>query len=113
MSFLVVAIPHTVPCPAPRVQFADSELEVRGNPQGMKERTVRAELDPSKNTVEIRDLPVSEEEVAAMQKAAHECPVPKPYGAIRKILGFSTSDTAQVQPSPKNATTNIEVRRRP
>ena len=69
-------------------------------------------MDPDETSVETMDLEVSAKEVAAMQKASHECPVPKPYGAIRKLLGVTKSDAAEVQPDHRKPTPNVEAQRR-
>ncbi|KAL2159941.1 hypothetical protein VTH06DRAFT_2074 [Thermothelomyces fergusii] len=65
-SFLVVALPHVLPCPAParRVYYADDGgggAEGEGSGRGRR------------------------------AKARRECPVPKPGGMLGEWLGFSGS----------------------
>ena len=81
VSFLVVGMPHILPCPAPRTDFADSGSMKDGRRRRVKRR------------VESSDI--SEEEVTeteAMMRKAHECPVPKPKGIVGRVLGFENRD---------------------
>ena len=115
VSFLVVAMPHIVPCPAPRVQFADSELETLENGQVKRRRTrpIRTKgVSQDEESVLGAQTAVSVEEEVAMRKAAHECPVPKPHGIIGKLLGFKSPEAEQVQSNKGEDTPTIEIRRR-
>ena len=81
--------------------------------QRIKRRPSQAgKVNPDETSVETVGLQVSAKEVVAMQKASHECPVPKPYGAIRKLLGVTKSDAAEVQPDDRKPTPNVEPQRR-
>jgi cytochrome c oxidase assembly factor 2 len=80
-SFFVVALPHMLPCPAPRVKFADGEM-----PDGKRRRRRNPEITatPEGNIVEFNG--VEGDEIRA--KTKRECPVPKPGGAVGELLGF-------------------------
>ncbi len=99
VSFLVVAMPHILPCPAPRVRFADSEFEILENGQKRKIR----QQGPGTTGVDANSiLPVqrtasvvSKDEEIVLRKAAHECPVPKPRGIFGQLLGFKSSEATQ------------------
>ena len=63
VSFLVVGMPHILPCPAPRTDFADSDPAKNG-----RRRRVRRRVEAPDSTEE--ELNESE----MMLKKAHECP---------------------------------------
>ncbi|KAE9371165.1 hypothetical protein N431DRAFT_483744 [Stipitochalara longipes BDJ] len=102
-SFFVVALPHVLPCPAPRVLYADD-----GTPIPRKRRR-RPPLCPSDSEAEgceaddgpKRDCVVAEEGVEGedadmngqgeKRVLKRECPVPKPGGIVGEILGFKSS----------------------
>lgn len=100
VSFLVVAMPHIVPCPAPRVRFADSEFETLedGRRRRIKPKeSPRSSADGDDTSPAQRPAPTaSGEEENVMRKAAHECPVPKPSGIVGKLLGFKGSEAEQL-----------------
>ncbi|GAM90162.1 hypothetical protein ANO11243_082020 [Dothideomycetidae sp. 11243] len=77
VSFLVVGIPHLLPCPADRRQFVESE---DGTPQTRRRRK-RTEASQ-----------IGEEMAASspttQRTSTNQCPVPKPRGFIGQILGF-------------------------
>ncbi|KAI0908106.1 hypothetical protein F4824DRAFT_273343 [Ustulina deusta] len=94
-SFLVVGLPHILPCPAPRVAYADAAA-----PDGSGRRTRRR----SQQTTEVRDGIAQFEGVrdssstrsegaetltitSTAPRAKRECPVPKP-GVIGQLIGF-------------------------
>ena len=74
-------MPHILPCPAPRTDFADSDPAKSG-----RRRRVRRRVEAPNSTEEES----SESEM--MVKKAHECPVPKPKGIIGRVLGFQDKD---------------------
>ena len=103
VSFIVVGIPHIVPCPAPRVKFADAEME--GLEKGQRRR-VRAVTDQEAGDMvgngQLTSQRIhSEEEEAALRKRAHECPVPKPQGIIGQVLGFKRVEREEAAPPTK------------
>ncbi|KAE8447663.1 hypothetical protein EG329_010469 [Mollisiaceae sp. DMI_Dod_QoI] len=101
-SFFVVSLPHVLPCPAPRVAYADD-----GTPQQGKRRRRRKCSDAGGN--EVKDSVVEEsgdeiegEGLDRVRKSKRECPVPKPGGIVGEILGFkspSPSSTSGVSSS--------------
>ena len=104
VSFLVVGMPHILPCPAPRVKFADAEFEV--TEEGKQRRRRRPTETPkalgSNGEGELASSPgISEEEQIMMKKQSHECPVPKPGGLIGEVLGFGKGETHEKPPRPR------------
>lgn len=85
ISFLVVGMPHIVPCPAPRVAFADTEI----SNDGQRRRIRRA--DGGLDVEEEDYMQEMIEERKLLVKKAHECPVPKPSGVVGEVLGFQRS----------------------
>ncbi len=93
-------MPHIIPCPAPRVDFADSDnWEYSEDGTGRRRRRRRrrerriqeqeAEVAGGGSGADAGTEGVGErEEMAARRKKAHECPVPKPGGVIGEVLGF-------------------------
>ncbi|KAI9821628.1 MAG: hypothetical protein M1827_002209 [Pycnora praestabilis] len=91
ISFLVVGMPHILPCPAgPRTDFADGEMSGDGR---RKRRRRRVEKQVKEGNVMDEGLPGnSAEENLPMVPRARECPVPKPGGVVGGILGFKNHD---------------------
>ncbi|KAI1128155.1 hypothetical protein F5Y10DRAFT_241339 [Nemania abortiva] len=98
-SFLVVGLPHILPCPAPRVAYADSASS--SSPDGNGRR--RARRRPPQQTTEVKDgiaqFDVEAKgsegaEIPTMKmtstapRGKRECPVPKPGGVIGELIGF-------------------------
>ncbi|RYP03049.1 hypothetical protein DL764_005398 [Monosporascus ibericus] len=98
-SFFVVALPHVLPCPAPRVAYADStetESITVANPDGT---TTTRRRRPRRKAAEVKDgiaaFEGREEDFEEEQKGGRprprqerECPVPKPGGVIAELIGF-------------------------
>lgn len=86
-SFFVVALPHVLPCPAPRVVYADD-----GTPQNGKRRRRRkcSDVGEKENIVEESG---DEVEACGIRDSKRECPVPKPGGIVGEMLGFKSSST--------------------
>ena len=82
-------MPHILPCPAPRTEFADGVV----GEDGRRRRRRRKAPPHSDGAVDLaveKDesmAAVSESEI--MARRAHHCPVPKPGGRIGQVLGFS------------------------
>lgn len=83
VSFLVVGMPHLLPCPVPPRALADGEMDTT---EDGRRRRRRRYVD--------RDgipLPAAEQQRIREEEArarARECPVPKPSGLIGHLLGF-------------------------
>ncbi|KAI1426536.1 hypothetical protein F5Y12DRAFT_741454 [Xylaria sp. FL1777] len=94
-SFLVVGLPHLLPCPAPRVAYADA-----ASADGSRRRTRRRSQQPT----EVKDGIAQFEGVShdddgrrsegvetsaitsTAPRAKRECPIPKP-GLISQLMG--------------------------
>ena len=89
VSFLVVAMPHIVPCPVPRIKFADEELELSDDGRQRRRKKLHAPdiIGEPDGSLENGQLSSLEKQRAAMRRKAHECPVPKPGGPIGRLLG--------------------------
>lgn len=95
-SFLVVGLPHIIPCPVPTAQFADVEITEDGKrrrrrrPLANTTDAINADATSKMTGDEaVREVEITEEERIAMRNKAHECPVPKPSGRIGHLLGFT------------------------
>ena len=100
-------MPHILPCPAPRVQFADSDFEVmEDGRRKRRRRTSQASVEEGTGADSREQIPfqISEEEKVFMRKKAHECPVPKPPGVIGRVLGFKSEDSTEEKPRPQVVT---------
>ncbi|KAK8010400.1 hypothetical protein PG990_009365 [Apiospora arundinis] len=84
-SFFVVALPHMLPCPAPRVKYADCEV----SPDGTRRRR-RRRPEPVEVRDELAQFESSKDDFDRLSdaKAKRECPVPKPGGVIGELMGF-------------------------
>ncbi|KAI0535684.1 hypothetical protein GGR58DRAFT_504000 [Xylaria digitata] len=99
-SFLVVGLPHILPCPAPRVAYADA-----ASPDGSRRRTRRRS---PQQTTEVKDGIAQFDSVgdgassrsgetgtstltSTAPRGKRECPVPKP-GVIGRIIGFKRDE---------------------
>lgn len=113
VSFLVVGMPHIVPCPAPRVKFADSDFEImEDGRRKRRRRTTEDFIDESSEADREKQIPlhISEEEKVMMRKKAHECPVPKPPGIIGRVLGLKSEDSGEEQSRPRVVTQKIPTK---
>lgn len=87
VSFLVVGIPHLLPCPVDRRQFADSNEETPKN--GRRRRRV---LDTQKSEAESQNSIDKE-----AQPHRNQCPFPKPKGILGQLMGFK-DESAEEKP---------------
>jgi cytochrome c oxidase assembly factor 2 len=76
VSFLVVGMPHLLPCPVPPRVYADGEV-----PDGMRRKRRRKPKSDEEQP--------SEEFTMEMRR---ECPVPKPGGLVGQVLGFEKKE---------------------
>ncbi|KAI7916905.1 hypothetical protein M0657_000115 [Pyricularia oryzae] len=93
-SFFVVALPHVLPCPAPRRVFADGDMETMIDANGRTlRRRRRIPLDP-----EVKDgivqfdamsSPIDSTESESESNIGRACPIPKPGGKVGELLGFT------------------------
>ena len=113
VSFLVVGMPHILPCPAPRVKFADSDYDITEDGKRTRRRPA---VDPEESVggdKGVSALPaISEEEKLAMRRRSHACPVPKPSGIIGEVLGFKKEQTAEKAQRPRIETTIVSSSRK-
>lgn len=100
ISFLVVGVPHLLPCPVDRRQFADN-ADGLGPDGSTVRRQVRKKGSQVTGAAAAADPPLSADlnDTAAPTAATttmledsgrpkRECPVPKPRGIMGQILGF-------------------------
>ena len=101
-SFLVVGVPHILPCPAPRIAYADGEMTADGT---IKRRRRRKSLNTedlakeSSNDVNQLDSASTYgadgiEEQTGGKRSRRECPIPKPGGRVGELLGFKNERSA-------------------
>jgi cytochrome c oxidase assembly factor 2 len=86
-SFFVVALPHFLPCPAPRRVYADGEMP---DPNARRRRRRKPENDAITEDaiVEFRPGEGDENKTKNKSTSKRECPVPKPGGMLGEWLGF-------------------------
>jgi len=95
-SFFVVALPHALPCPAPRLVRADGEMP-DGTPRKRRRRKIVESGDGQ--AVILKGAQAEEGRVEELESEQQmplpkrECPVPKPGGMVGEILGFSPSSS--------------------
>lgn len=97
-SFFVVTLPHILPCPAPRVTYADGEI-VRDENGRRRRRRRQLSQEPEVQDGVVQFNNLTEEDLVNSErtKSKRECPVPKPGGKVGELLGFkkSTSEDAR------------------
>ncbi|KAF2862801.1 hypothetical protein K470DRAFT_194752, partial [Piedraia hortae CBS 480.64] len=76
ISFIVVGLPHVLPCPVDRRPYADSAQEPQSE-AGRRRR--RREQQPTGQGDQI---------ATRTERPKRECPVPKPSGLIGQVMGF-------------------------
>jgi len=114
-SFLVVGLPHLLPCPAPRVAYADA-----AGPDGNRRRARRRS---PQDTTQVKDGIAQFEDVvdpnnkssppagsgseqteasivtasSTAPRGKRECPVPKPGGVIGELMGFKKEEKSALE----------------
>jgi cytochrome c oxidase assembly factor 2 len=89
VSFLVVGIPHLLPCPADRRQFADSAE----CPDGRVQRRRRKRVDDgTTSTTATASSATANDELSEEERPKRECPMPKPGGILGQIIGFRSEE---------------------
>jgi cytochrome c oxidase assembly factor 2 len=89
-----VALPHMLPCPVPRTQFADGEIVVDEN--GRRRRFKRRE-GPEEEAEHGGRVVQFNEVDGAQRTTRRECPVPKPGGILGEWLGLHKDDDNNVR----------------
>ncbi|KAK3323420.1 hypothetical protein B0T19DRAFT_401752 [Cercophora scortea] len=86
-SFAVVALPHILPCPAPRIAYADGEM----SPDGTIKRRRRRRPDAAEKDgiIQFQTASGEDPEATKSQLEKRECPVPKPHGKLGELFGFT------------------------
>jgi len=99
-SFIVVGIPHILPCPAPRLAYADSSEMSPDGTQRQRQRRRRRKCAAASETVketpqqqqQLEEGATDEEDGLLEQgnegRSRAQCPVPKPGGVVGEMLGF-------------------------
>ncbi|KAG6028697.1 hypothetical protein E4U41_000612 [Claviceps citrina] len=86
-SFLVVALPHLLPCPVPRTKYADGEVIVDEN--GRRRRWRRRDVAPESRDGIVQFSQSGDEDAeSGPHLSRRACPVPKPGGMLGQWLGF-------------------------
>ncbi|PSS00643.1 hypothetical protein BD289DRAFT_479338 [Coniella lustricola] len=92
-SFFVVALPHALPCPAPRVAYADGEIIEDANGKKRRRRRVQPQEPTIKDGIVQFDSLIQSDLVDQEGRSEkRECPVPKPGGKVGELLGFKKAD---------------------
>ncbi|KAK4181821.1 hypothetical protein QBC36DRAFT_226198 [Triangularia setosa] len=98
-SFFVVALPHILPCPAPRRTLADGELDPTAKRKRRQPKEIVGEDGVARFNNVVATTPEQQEELLKLRrerqerrekerKEGRECPVPKPGGMLGEWLGF-------------------------
>ncbi|KAI0200381.1 hypothetical protein F4808DRAFT_429687 [Astrocystis sublimbata] len=115
VSFLVVGLPHILPCPAPRIAYADASSSSSSADGCNPKRRSARRRSPQQNTKVkdgiaqfegvgdshssndgngndggrgIRTSGASQTLTSTAPRGKRECPVPKPGGVIGELIGF-------------------------
>ena len=86
VCFLVVGLPHLLPCPVDRRHFADSIETPDGK---LKRRRKRSDVEVRDETVEPTVAAQTRDEEGGRKR---ECPVPKPGGLVGQMMGFEQKE---------------------
>ncbi|KAL6719055.1 hypothetical protein ACLMJK_003290 [Lecanora helva] len=101
VSFLVVGMPHILPCPAPRVKFTESDYYILEDGRKVRRRRPSSADGLSPEGLDDEVSLITEKAENMQRRKAHECPVPKPRGIIGDLLGFKTEETYEKPPRPR------------
>lgn len=92
ISFLVVALPHLLPCPVDRRQFADS-YETPDGRRIRRKRKAPQNLDEDGGKLEGSEGFDAKGAVSTAERPlARECPIPKPSGILGRVMGFKDDE---------------------
>lgn len=84
MSFIVVGLPHLLPCPVPK-SYADSQDPNAPNQRRRRRRKDQIDVDGENQGRQDGNV---EDNAGFEISRGRECPVPKPGGLIGTVLGF-------------------------
>ncbi|KAI1175046.1 hypothetical protein F4777DRAFT_551730 [Nemania sp. FL0916] len=121
-SFFVVGLPHILPCPAPRVTYADangasspdgdgSGSSSSGRRRVVRERSPQQTAQVKDGIVQFQSTGTGGESAASGSESTaprekRECPVPKPGGVIGELIGLGKKEKEQrpdtIKPAPGN-----------
>lgn len=95
-SFFVVGLPHVLPCPAPRITYADGEIVEDENGRRRRRRRVQQQSQEVQGGV-VQFNNITQEDLVDQEgnRSKRECPVPKPGGKVGELLGFKQSSKSQ------------------
>jgi len=88
ISFLVVALPHLLPCPVDRRQFADTIEMPDGTIKRRRRRRQEESTNPEDGAGEVAVMVAADGDA----RPKRECPVPKPGGLVGQIMGFEQKE---------------------
>ncbi|KAK0715817.1 hypothetical protein B0H67DRAFT_489488 [Lasiosphaeris hirsuta] len=88
-SFFVVTLPHILPCPAPRVVYADGEMPDGSTKRRRRRRPEAAEAADGIVQFEATSGSGEDSTTTKPKISKRECPVPKPKGMLGEFLGFT------------------------
>lgn len=95
ISFLIVGMPHILPCPAPRIAFAEAEISEDDRRRRQRRNAISTESEEDSDEC----LGEVDDEKTSMVNRGHECPVPKPSGRFGKVLGFAQGKKTKINES--------------
>lgn len=112
VSFLVVGMPHILPCPAPRLAFADGETTADDGPKRRRRRPRQRSPSEDLSGESEEDPPATRipDEKTKSEEHAHQCPVPKPRGLVGEMLGFGRGEKDAPRPRVRVETRDEEGR---
>lgn len=102
--FLVVGMPHILPCPVNPKQYADTIEGPDGQPmrRRRKRKQIADDAGSEGETAEAYDALMAE------SKKTRECPVPKPGGLLGQVMGFKENEN---QKPPQVIVERVQSRR--
>lgn len=99
-SFVVVGLPHILPCPAPRVTYADGEIVEDENGRRRRKRRVQQQSQEVQGgVVQLNNITRADLVGHEGNRGKRECPVPKPGGKVGELLGFKQTSKPQTTDS--------------
>lgn len=100
-------MPHILPCPAPRVVFADAEISKEGRRRGIRRTASGVEIEEAFE----EDMQEAADDREMLTKRAHGCPVPKPSGVMGEVLGFAKAPKERRETHPRSQIEISETKR--